>query len=216
MSNYWDVWARQLRRYSDWLRAGRAGDRIPVEARFSAPVQTGPGAHPDSCTMGTGSFPGIKSGRGVRLTPYPFLLLRSRKSRAIPLLPLWAVRPVQSLRACKRVHFNCTFTSPIVSRVAQSLQRLLMGWTVWDRISVAGEIFCTCPDRPWGPPGLLYDRYRVFPGGKVRPRRAADHSTHSSAAVIEGQSYTSTPLRAVRPVQRLSACTRVLFTFALL
>jgi hypothetical protein len=27
------------------------------EARFSAPVQTGPGAHPASCTMGTGSFP---------------------------------------------------------------------------------------------------------------------------------------------------------------
>ena len=29
-------------------------------------------------------------------------------SRAIPLLPLWAVRPVQSLSACTRVH--CTFT----------------------------------------------------------------------------------------------------------
>ena len=40
-------------------------------ARFSAPVQTGPGAHPASCTMGTGSFPGVKFGRGVTLTPYP-------------------------------------------------------------------------------------------------------------------------------------------------
>jgi hypothetical protein len=29
-------------------------------ARLSAPVQTGPGAHPASCTMSTGSFPGIK------------------------------------------------------------------------------------------------------------------------------------------------------------
>jgi len=29
-------------------------------ARFSAPVQTGPGAHPASCTMGTRSFPGVK------------------------------------------------------------------------------------------------------------------------------------------------------------
>jgi len=37
-----------------------------VGARFSAPVQTGPGAHPASCTMGTGSFPGVKRpGRGV-------------------------------------------------------------------------------------------------------------------------------------------------------
>jgi len=30
----------------------------PVEARFSAPVQTGPEAHPTSYTIGTGSFPG--------------------------------------------------------------------------------------------------------------------------------------------------------------
>ena len=44
------------------------------EAIFSAPVQTGPGAHPASCTMGTGSFPGVKSGRGVTLTPHPLLL----------------------------------------------------------------------------------------------------------------------------------------------
>ena len=48
-----------------------------------------------------------------------------------------------------------------------------------------GEIFCTCPDRPWGPPSLLYDGYRVFPRGKVRPWRAADHSPPSSATVME-------------------------------
>ena len=75
-------------------------------ARFSAPVQTGPGAHPASCTMGTGSFPGVKSGRGVTLTPHPLLALWSWKGRAIPLLPLWAVRPVQSLSACTRVTFT--------------------------------------------------------------------------------------------------------------
>jgi len=57
-------------------------------ARFFAPVQTGPGAHPATCTMGTGSFPGIKSGRGVTLTPHPLLVTWSWKSRAIPLLPL--------------------------------------------------------------------------------------------------------------------------------
>ena len=50
-----------LGRYSDSLRAGRSGDRIPVEARFSAPVQTGPGAHPASYKMGAGSFPGGKA-----------------------------------------------------------------------------------------------------------------------------------------------------------
>jgi hypothetical protein len=41
-------------------------------ARFSAPVQTGPVAHPASSTMGTGSFPGVESGRGVTLTHHPF------------------------------------------------------------------------------------------------------------------------------------------------
>ena len=41
-------------------------------ARFFAPVQTGPGAHPASCTMGTGSSLGLKSGRGVKLAPHPF------------------------------------------------------------------------------------------------------------------------------------------------
>ena len=68
-----------------------------MRARFSAPVQTGPGAHRASCTMGTGFFPGVKSGRGVTLTPHPFLVPWSRKGRAILLRPLWAVRPVQSL-----------------------------------------------------------------------------------------------------------------------
>ena len=39
-------------------------------ARFSAPVQTGPGAYPTSCTMGTGSFPGVKRpGRGADHPP---------------------------------------------------------------------------------------------------------------------------------------------------
>jgi len=38
----------------------RSGVRIPVGTKFSAPVQTGPGAHPASYTMGTGSFPAVK------------------------------------------------------------------------------------------------------------------------------------------------------------
>jgi hypothetical protein len=44
------------------------------EARFSAPVQTGTGAHLASCKMGTGSFPGVKSGRCVASTPHPLVV----------------------------------------------------------------------------------------------------------------------------------------------
>ena len=47
-------------------------------ARFFAPVKTGSEAHPASCTMGTGSFPGVRCGRGVTLTPHPLLVPRSK------------------------------------------------------------------------------------------------------------------------------------------
>ena len=53
------------------------------------PVQTGPGAHPASCKVGTGSFPGVKYGRGVTLTTHPLLVPWSWKIRAIPLPTLW-------------------------------------------------------------------------------------------------------------------------------
>ena len=86
-------------------------------ARFSAPVQTGPGTQPTSCKMGTGSFPGVKSCRGVKLTPHTLLVPWSYKSRAIPLLPLWVVRPVQSLSACTRVHFTLPYLLTPWSRV---------------------------------------------------------------------------------------------------
>ena len=76
-------------------------------ARFSAPVQTGPGAHPASCTVGTGAFPGVKSSWGVMLIPHHLLVPWSRKSRTVP---LWAVWPVQSLSACTRVHFSFILT----------------------------------------------------------------------------------------------------------
>ena len=40
-------------------------------ARLSTPVQTGPGAHPVSYTIGAGSFPGVKwLGRGVDHPPH--------------------------------------------------------------------------------------------------------------------------------------------------
>jgi len=49
--------------------------------------------------------------------------------------------------------------------------------------STWGEIFRTSPDRPWGPPSLLYNGYRVFPGGKVLPGRDADPSPAYSSEV---------------------------------
>jgi hypothetical protein len=47
--------------------------------------------------MGTGSFPGVESGRGITLTPYTLLVPRSKsQSIAIPLLFL------RAFVACKK------------------------------------------------------------------------------------------------------------------
>jgi len=49
----------------------------------------------------------------------PHLVPWSRKSRAIPIIPLWTVQPVQSLSACTTVRFNLTYTSnPPMDRTA--------------------------------------------------------------------------------------------------
>ena len=83
-------------------RAGWSG----IESRWRRdfpPAQTGPGAHPVSCKMGTGSFPVVNCVRGVLLTTHP--LPRSWKSRAISLPTLCATPGLY------RNHFTFTFTS---------------------------------------------------------------------------------------------------------
>jgi len=83
----------------------------PALGPTQPPVQWVPGLHR-----------GLKSGWGVRITPHPLLTSRSRRSTAITLLPLWAVRPVQNLSACTTVHFTFTYTStPMDVRPLQSL-----------------------------------------------------------------------------------------------
>ena len=128
--------------------------------RFSAPVQTGRGAHPASCTMGTGSFPGVKRGRGVRLTTHPLLVPWSRKSRAIPLIPLWVVRPVQgctlpypqcpykgdlylTLSACTRVHF--TLPSVPVQGCTLLYPRCLYKGALYFTLSACTRVTFTLP-----------------------------------------------------------------------
>jgi len=59
-----------------------------------------------------------------------------------------------------------------------------MGWTVQGLNSDGGEIFCTHPDQPWGPPSLLYNGYWVSSGGKW-PGRGIDHPSPYSAEVKE-------------------------------
>jgi hypothetical protein len=92
--------------YSNWLWAGWSGDRIPVGARCFTHVQTGPGVHLASCTMGTCSFPGLKRLERGADHPPP-RKLRPPMSIAIPLLPLWA---------CNRANFTLVYDIEICLR----------------------------------------------------------------------------------------------------
>jgi len=62
--------------------------------RFSASVQTGPGAHPGSHTVGAGSFPGVKRpGRGVDHLPLSSAEVKERVKLYLysPSEPSWHV-----------------------------------------------------------------------------------------------------------------------------
>jgi len=72
--------------------------------RFSTTVQTGPGAHPASYIMGTGSFLGIKwPGRGVDHTPPPSTEVKER-------VELYLYSPIWAFVACSTLNFTFTFS----------------------------------------------------------------------------------------------------------
>ena len=89
------------------LWAACSGHRIPVVTRFFAPIQTGPGAHPASYTMRTGSFPGVnRPRRGVDHPPH--LVQRLKKDYGYISPPLWAFVMCSTLNFI--FYFTFTFT----------------------------------------------------------------------------------------------------------
>jgi hypothetical protein len=64
------------------------------EGRLSAFVQTGPGTHPESYTMGTGSFPGVKRPRLDVKQPQPHSAEVEQRAELYlypPFVPSWQV-----------------------------------------------------------------------------------------------------------------------------
>jgi hypothetical protein len=92
---YYDAWIHIYCRYGLGIET-RWG-------RFSAPVQTGPEAHPASYTMGTWSFPGAKRPeRGVDHPPH--LAPKSKEEYS------YTSTPPLGLRGLSRVNITFTFT----------------------------------------------------------------------------------------------------------
>jgi len=119
---------------------------------------------------GYGSFPGVKSGRGVKLTLHLLLMPWSRKGRAI-LLPLWAVRPLQSLSVCTRVHLD-------ILRGRPSFYSHMV-WNAYRREQVSTQ-------------GAVNIMLRaVFYGGPVRDNRA---NTLNNSSIYSNNISSASPL----------------------
>jgi hypothetical protein len=103
------------------------------------------------------------------------------------LLHVWTSARSSSGRCIKRYTSTADYVKMclVLQYEPCSSVDITTGWTVHGSNPGGGEIFRACPDRPWGPPSLLYNEYWVFPGGKVRPGCAADRSPPSSAVVME-------------------------------
>ena len=105
----------QLSLYGKSLRAGRSRDRIPVGARYSAPVQTGPQAHPVSCTiLYLVYFPGVKlPGRGVNYPPQSSAKFKKKAS-------IYSSTPHWAFMVCLMVKLLCTFCHALRNVLSES------------------------------------------------------------------------------------------------
>jgi len=115
-------------------------------------------------------------------------------STAIPLLPLWAVRPLQTLSACTVELYLYSPLGPYgLYRASVSVQYS------YTSTPSMGRTACTDPQ-------CLYSRAIPLLPPEGRTACTEPQCLYSRAIPL-------LPLRAVRPVQSLSVCTRMHFTF---
>ena len=118
----------------------------------------------------------------------------------MPLASLWLFF---SLNLPSFLHFTSLFSTPYLplsthlstflpSCASNQFPFTRYGWTVRGSNSDEGEIFCTRPDRPWGPSSILYNGYRIFAGVK-RSERGVYHTSHIAPRLKKKYSYASTP-----------------------
>ena len=90
--------------------------------------------------------------------------------------------------------FSDTSNGLVWAAIAQSVLRLVKGWTVrGSNPTGGGVIFRTLPDRPWGPPSHLYDGCRVSQTGVKRPGCAVNHTPPSAEVEEKVELYLHYP-----------------------
>jgi hypothetical protein len=136
------------------------------------------------------------------LTPRHFLVPWSWKSRATPLLPLWAVQPVLSLSACTRVTF--TFGHERVELY------------LYSPYGPYGLYWASVPIQGWPLPLVMKEYSYTSTPPMGRTVCTEPQCLYKGDLYLWSWKSTAIPLLplcAVQPVQSLSACTRVHFTF---
>ena len=76
--------------------------------------------------------------------PSPLLVPWPRKCRAIPLLPLWTVRPAQSPSACTKVHFTLPFTVPYTPFSSLKTICIKVDWNLLWVIQAFSAVYMNC------------------------------------------------------------------------
>ena len=195
--NYWEAlrkqWDGWLSQYSDWLRAGRSEDRIPVRRDFPHLSRPDMGTHTACWTRGTGSWPGAKVG-GACCSPLTPSCAAVKKEYSYNYSP-YALYGVY--RAIVPVQYSYISNTPIGRTACTEPQclystaiSLLPLWAVLlYRASVPVQYSYTFP-----PP--------------------MDRTACTEPQYLYSTAIPLLPLWTVQPVQSLSACTIQLYLYS--
>ena len=88
---------------------------------------------------------------------------------------------IESIFIASDVYYSCIILCfacymKMWAGIAQSAQGLATDWMIQgSNPGGGGEVFRTHPDSSWGPPSLIYNGYRVFPGGVKWLGHGVDH-----------------------------------------
>ena len=86
---------------------------------------------------------------------------------------------------CKVTLMYMALLSPRTSLLVTSLYFKIKSLHINHVIYIYIYFFYARPDRPWGPPSLMYNGYRVSSPGLKRPGRGVNHPSPSSAEVMQ-------------------------------